>query len=158
LKEFSARPSQRNRANCSLQQRYVSIVVFSGNQRLGISSNIAPAEQVQADFAPQRAFVSQPAGAAVARAEPPLSFTPVGRVAAKLERRSAHAGLSIRHGPDNSYCIHVVSVIGAESESIILYIERAPLTSRASRAPGISENLVGNVAADFYLAEWSRVG
>lgn len=79
------------------------MIAFSGNQRLGISSDVAPAEQIQADFAPQRAFVGEAAGAAVARAEPDFRSISVGGVPAKLERRSADAGLFIRGGHDDFY-------------------------------------------------------
>jgi hypothetical protein len=94
------------------------VVVLSGDQRLSISPDVAPTEQIQADFAPQRAFISETAGAAVTRAEPHFSFISIVGVAAKLERRPADARLFIGCGLDDSYCFHMVSLVVIESASI----------------------------------------
>jgi hypothetical protein len=99
-------------ADGSLQKGCNPVVVVSDDQCLGTSSDITPAEQVQADFAPQRAFVREAAGAAVARAEPHFSFIPIGGVATKLERCPADARLFILCGYDDFYCLHVVSSLG----------------------------------------------
>ncbi len=40
-----------------LQSKNIFVLVFSFDQRLRVAPEIAPAEQVQADFASERAFV-----------------------------------------------------------------------------------------------------
>lgn len=81
-----------------LQKSVVMFFGVCGDQRLSVSAEIAPAEQIQSDLPPERAFVGQPASAAVAGAEPYLTRISVARGAVDAERSAADAGFPSNRG------------------------------------------------------------
>ena len=91
----------------------IGVVVFRvrRDQRLGVSPEIAPAQQIQADFAPERSLVSPAARAAVAHTEPQFNGSSIGRCSADAERGAANAGLSFVLGHNNFYSFHSVPLV-----------------------------------------------
>jgi len=81
------------------------MALFASDQGSGIAPQIAQTQQIQSDFAPQGAFVSEPVGAAVTRAEPDRFVSRPGDVCA-VKRGAAHAGFGFGAGEDDLQGFH----------------------------------------------------
>jgi len=75
----------------SLQRSHRVIVGIGDNERFGVAPELAPAQEIQPDLAPQGAYVTAPAGAAVARTKPDLRFAFGGYTRIWRNYRAANA-------------------------------------------------------------------
>src|SRR5581483_10922079 len=107
-RERTLAPSQARalRAESLLNRQLRIRFGVGGDQRLSAAAQIAPAQKIEPDFSPQRAFVREPARAAMARAEP----APAGAAERTVESegRAADAGLAFCGRQNNFYGFHSV--------------------------------------------------
>ena len=87
-------------------------VGMSVDERLSASAKITPAQEIQADFSPQRSFIREPARATMARAKPKLATHPR---AVNAEGRAANARFAFGVRQDDFYSFHAVSFLVADT-------------------------------------------
>ena len=140
----------------SLQQATVIIVRVRGDQGFGITAEIAPTQQVQTHFAPERAFISQSAGAALARAEPYIHLPFGARSSADGEGGATNATFAFRGRHDDFYGLHGSGIkLDSPSESTVPLIHAGNARSRREWA-GNSNNLLGVLGAAAIPARYDR--